>query len=59
MEGGGSVLDDQDGDGESGVGVEPGADTEVEDEGQEQDDGAPSILAGPAQVQVSATVNTP
>jgi hypothetical protein len=53
LQGGGNVLDDQDGDGDSGVGIDPGADTEVEDEGQEHDDGVPSILAGPAHVQVS------
>jgi len=55
LEGGGNVVDDQDWGDDAAVGVEPGADTEVEDEGQEHGNGVPSILAGPVlpvQVQV-------
>ena len=51
-------MDDQDW-GDAAVGIEPGADTEVEDEGQDHGNGVPSILASifagpvpPVQVQV-------
>ncbi|KIM47149.1 hypothetical protein M413DRAFT_440662 [Hebeloma cylindrosporum] len=45
LEGGGNVVDDQDWGDDAAVGVEPGADTEVEDEGQEHVDGPPSLVA--------------
>jgi hypothetical protein len=59
LEGGGNVVDDQDWGDDAAVGVAPGADTEVEDEGQEHSNGVltvPWITGGPVsfvQVQPS------
>ena len=51
LEGEGNVVDDQDWGDDAAVGVEPGADTEVEDEGQQEHNAGvlavPSIIGGP------------
>ena len=58
LEDGGNVVDDLDWGDDAATGVEPGADTEVEDEGQEHSDNVlavPSVIGGPASlVQVQS-----